>query len=71
MKISMTANEILAELTNLKKVTHNLFAKGEWMKLNGFELEFEDGCTCPLHEFWAIRQDEYWQTGWSIFKENS
>ena len=64
----MTKIEALKALNSGHKVTHIYFTSNEWVKLNGFRYEFEDGIFDHIDEFWYHRRGELWDNGWSIFK---
>lgn len=66
----MTKEEALITLSRGEKVTHILFQEGEWVRLDGVHnmlYVFEDGATCTPEEFWGLRPESYWDTGWSIY----
>jgi hypothetical protein len=63
---AMTKHEAIGAMRNGEKVTHPNFTGREWMKLTSLWYEFEDGVLCPPGEFWALRDSNSWQEGWSI-----
>jgi hypothetical protein len=69
---TLTKDEAIEAMLKGKKVTHLYFTDNEWTKLNGsFEIEFEDGVKINVDDFWKDRKMEGWQTGWSIYPEQS
>ncbi len=48
-------------------LTHSSFTRSEWVKGcgNGMYV-FEDGCICDADEFWRIRSDACFDSGWTI-----
>tara|TARA_R110000851_G_scaffold72413_21_gene160505 strand:- start:2419 stop:2871 length:453 start_codon:yes stop_codon:yes gene_type:complete len=54
------------------EVTHDLFTKLEYMKLNmdGCIL-FEDGNTCSVEDFFKTRNSDYWETGYKLVLINT
>jgi hypothetical protein len=67
----MTWKEAEQEMINGKKITHMYFSSNEWMKLSPdkTKYEFEDGVTCSPRQFWADRQQPFFQNDWSLFVE--
>ncbi len=64
---SMTKDEAISAMREGKKVTHNYFAKEEWMTMQGNRVILEDGCSCWSYEFWADRNGFGWSDGYSIY----
>ena len=61
----MTKQEALDALKNGKRVRHYYFSEDEWVEqLNKNTYIFEDGCHCPVDEFWRFRQE--FEDDWSI-----
>lgn len=67
--MTFTKNEALTKLDEGHKLTHRYFTEEEWMVKSVYPLhyEFEDGVVCPVEEFWRLRSDIGWETGWSIW----
>lgn len=63
----MTKVEVLVAIERGEKVAHSGFTPDEWMKKNGNDYEFEDGCICTPEEFWRWRTEYYWESGWRIW----
>lgn len=66
----MTRNEAMSfALSAGKPITHKYFGKGEYVRYQGKELVDEDGIPLPQNEFWAIRSGDFWEDGWSEYKD--
>ncbi len=66
----MDKSAALALLNSGERITHRHFAPTEYMqKGRNSEIEFEDGIPCSFAEFFAIRNDESWEDGWTTYKE--
>ena len=54
------------------KVTHSLFSKGEYIKMENGALIDESGINLCFGQidFWADRLDEMWDTNWNYFDYN-
>jgi hypothetical protein len=64
----LTKQQALEAMAKGHKVKHRYFTAEEWMWEKDGMVEFEDGCRATFSRFWHTRQDECWQTGWSIVK---
>jgi len=67
----MIKKEAIKALKEGKTLTHRYFTDEESMKQTGHLFEFEDGILCEPKEFWAFRDDECWETDWSIKEEET
>jgi hypothetical protein len=66
----MNKEEAIEAMKDGKKITHQYFAKDEWITMNWRgEIETEEGYKHDFAEYWHYRQDEHWQEGYSIFVE--
>ncbi len=72
---NMTYSEMISYLENNpgRKVTHHLFAPGEYIWSNGFIVYTEEGYMFDdlhyINNGLKIRKDGQWSDGWSIVKE--
>lgn len=67
----LTKLEATIAMLNGEKVRHLFFAIEEWVTINSNGLyEFEDGITTTPNQFWSVRKDLCWITGWFIYTEN-
>lgn len=64
----MTRTEAIECLKEGYRITHELFTSDEWvgLDLNGY-MVCESGYI-DEKEFWEIRKDGVWETGWRIFE---
>lgn len=65
---SLTKQEAVDMMRDGVKVAHSGFTPDEWMTMKDGKILFEDGCRCTEWEFWRSRTQDYWDTGWSIWK---
>lgn len=72
---NMTYSEMIDYLENNpgRKVTHHLFAPGEYIWSNGFVVYTEEGYMFDdlhyINNGLKIRKDGLWSDGWSVIKE--
>lgn len=63
----MTKDEAIKFMDLGFKVTHQYFAKDEWMcKFDENNYQFEDEILCEFEEFWYFRDDAGWNLNWKI-----
>lgn len=62
----MNKQEAIQAMKEGKKVTHQYFSDGEFMKFNGNKYEFEDGVKLTMAEFDQYRIGIEWETNWNI-----
>lgn len=67
----LTRMEAIAEMAKGKKVKHRFFSDHEWVKMNGFDFEFENGVICKAPDMWRDRVGGYWETGWSVIEDTA
>jgi len=65
----MTKNEAIGHMRNGVKITHTYFDKKEWMMIKGDNMVLEDGVVFPIDEYWKYRTQDYWNDGYSFFKQ--
>lgn len=65
----MTKVEAITAMHNGEKVTHEYFSPEEWIAIDGYSFIFEDGASCEFEDFWIGRDEKFWDTDWSIFKD--
>lgn len=66
----MNKQEAVQAIKSGKKVTHSWFSSDEWMTRGTIlAIQFEDGVECSFIEFFAYRDDESWDDGYSIYDE--
>lgn len=71
----MTYSEMIDYLENNpgRKVTHNLFAPGEYIYSDGFIVYTEEGYIFDdlhyINNGLKLRKDGLWSTGWSVVKK--
>lgn len=67
----MLKTTALAYMKRGAKIRHRNFAPEEYIKTGtDLDIEFEDGCQCNSQEFWLIRNDISWESGWYIYHED-
>lgn len=62
----MNKQEAIEALNNGEQLTHTIFTKEEWIIKIGENIVDEGGYLCHSDLFWADREEEYWNEGWSI-----
>lgn len=74
--MTMTKQEAIQAMREGKKVTHRFFQPDEWVTwvISGLgECDdmyiTEDGCRLSSEDFWTLRTDPAWETGWEIYFE--
>jgi len=65
----MNKNEAIELMKKGVKITQVGFSKHEWMTMEKGNIVLEDGVVCSTYEFWRWRTEDYWNEGYSIFKE--
>jgi hypothetical protein len=63
----MTKSEAKQKMEEGHKVTHRLFAQGEYIYSAAGDLFDENGY--QMDGFWEYRDAEIWTTGWSIYTD--
>lgn len=68
----MNKQEAIQAMRDGNKVTHKNFDSKKWMRSSGriTFYEFEDGNLCSHSQFWGIRQEEVWNTGWRVINSS-
>lgn len=51
-------------LNNGGRITHRYFMEGEYVEIVGNKMAFENGTIQSVEEFWSLRKDESWDSGW-------
>ena len=64
----MTQGKAIELMRQGVKITHHHFLPNEWMIIQGRYIVFEDGVQVEQSAFWADRNTEQWQDGYSVFK---
>jgi len=68
----MNKSEAKTAIERGKRVTHVNFTPTEWVTVANVGMpylyEFEDGVDQYSDEFWNLRTDPTWQTGWRLFR---
>lgn len=62
----MNKKEAWKLLESGEKITHNFFLDNEYLYMEEGKVYTEDGYKVT-QEFWALRQDPAWETGWHIY----
>jgi hypothetical protein len=65
---NMSKEDIIEALEAGCTVSHRYFMSGEYVKMYGDMMMFEDGVQQSQEEFWGIRTNEVWNSGWSIIE---
>lgn len=69
----MTKEEAKQAMSEGKKVTHRYFDKHEWAtfkKEHGRDCVLtEDGCKSYWDEWWAYRDNSWFDDGWELYKD--
>lgn len=66
----LTKEEAIQAMKDGHKVTHRHFTSDEYMFMpnpRANKYQFEDGVSMLAYEFWQIRSDPSYLTGWSLF----
>jgi len=70
----MNRLEAMESLRLGNKLTHPFFTIDEWVSISGqltpWHYTFEDGIEQYALDFWRLRRNISWNSGWSIFKRN-
>lgn len=66
---TFSKDEAIKLMQQGEKITHFTFTDNEWMTMKDGKVHLEDGVQCSPSEFWRWRTNEYWDSGYSIYKE--
>ena len=68
--ILMTKEEALQAMMDGEKITHRFFEIHEYLYMKGQDIFTEEGYNMGnvWDEFWTMRNEKYWKTGWEIYK---
>ena len=63
----MNKEDMIVALDDGARVTHRYFSNEEWMERKwSRDLVFEDGVVCSEKDFFRIRSDGSWDSGWKV-----
>ena len=61
-----TKSEAIALMQEGFKVRHNLFEPHECIRISDVNIITEDGYSCSIDDFFAVRTSKMWENGYSI-----
>jgi hypothetical protein len=63
----LTKQQAYEEMLNGNKVSHKYFDDSEYIHIVSGKMLTEDGCR--FEQGWEDRKEDYWLSGWRIFRE--
>lgn len=67
-----TKQQAIAMMKEGKKMHHYLFKEGDWIKMVGDKIMFNDlDYEYDQEDIWGIREEPCWEVGWDEFKEEN